>query len=512
MNNTFQNYLYGENKDISYPQDVIDISTLSILPKDVLWFRPYLAADFPEITCDKKYIFIYSTDHSSTAGQIWWGKGDDINCSDFAEQGIILTNAYQCESPYLMRVPEMSGGEVVCLYYHTDASDPSNSSRQQTHLITTSGGVLHTATWTQRGTVLGGTEPHTGYLKLYKLGAANYKGVHLTTSGIPQNYAFSTTTNGLTFTRGAAYNKSAFLETTQQYKITTGYMFNKYGKWWYIGNIAPVTFSGQTTFCLIRLNDDLTPYMLCKLLNNGEGITIVTNKVQGDLEVYIEGDIAYLFWKQGNYIKNSKYELSNLLEYVNKVYPPVSGVFSYYDFNNNVKDLVGNNNGTPTALTYINDPVMGYVGVFNGVVNTGTKVNLTNVPEFTYNNIGVELFFNSSNTGTGLKCIMAKQNAFGIFADSGILKLYSWGGSIGLKSTSINLNDNVWHKIYVEFRSGVTNGTLLYVDDVLVLTTTITILNQNKKVVIGTDNDNLTSSTGHEINGLIKNVKIFSVT
>lgn len=510
MINTFQNYLYGENKDMSIPKDVIDITTLSILPKDVMWFRPYLASDFPEITCDKKYFFLYGTDHSTAAGQIWWGKGNDINCTDFAEQGIILTNAYQCETPYLVRIPEAP--EIICLYYHTDASDPVNSSRQQTHLITTTGGILHTATWTQRGTVLGGIEPHTGYFKLYKLGAANYKGIHVTTSGIPQNYAFSTTPDGINFTRGAAFDKSAFLDVTQQYKITTGYMFNKYGKWWYIGNIAPVTFSGQTTFCLIRLNDDLTPYMFCKLLNKGQGINIVLNKVQGDLEVYTEGDFAYLFWKQGTFIKNAKYELSNLLEFVNKVYPPVSGVFSYYDFNNNVSDLVGNNHGVATALTYTNDAIKGYVGVFNGIINTGTKVNLPNVPEFKYNNIGVELYFKSSNTGSGLKCIMAKQNAFGIFADSGVLKLYSWAGTVGLKNTAINLNDNVWHKIYVEFRSGVTNGTVLYVDDVLVLTTTITILNQNKKVVIGTDNDNVTSSTGHEVNGMIKNVKLFSVT
>lgn len=510
MINPFQNYLYGESKDITNIKNIVDISTLSILPKDVMWFRPYLSSDFPEIICDKKYFFIYGTDHSSGAGQIWWGKGNDIDCSDFAEQGIILTNPYQCETPYIIRIPEAP--EIICLYYHTDASDPANSSRQQTHLITTTGGVLHTATWTQRGTILGGTEPHTGYFKLYKLGPANYKGIHITTGGIPQNYAFSTTSDGINFTRGSVFDKSAFLDPTQQYKITTGYMFNKYGKWWYIGNIVPINFSGQTTFCLIRLNDDLTPYMFCKLLNKGQGIGIVLNKVQGDLEVYIEGDISYLFWKESGFIKNAKYELNNLLEYANKIYPTVSGVFSFYDFNNNVKDLVGSNNGTSTSLTYVDDPVKRFSGSFNGIANTGTKVNLTNATEFKYNNIGVELFFKSSNTGSGLKCIMAKQGAFGIFSDSGILKLYSWAGSVGLKSTSINLNDNVWHKIYVEFRSGVTNGTLLYVDDVLVLTTTTTILNQNKKVVIGTDNDNVTASTGHEINGLIKNVKIFSVT
>ena len=54
-------------------------------------------------------------------------------------------------------------------------------------------------------------------------------------------------------------------------------------------------------------------------------------------------------------------------------------------------DLVGINNGVPTALTYANDPIKGYVGVFDGIPNTGTKVNLTNAVEFQYNNIGVEL-------------------------------------------------------------------------------------------------------------------------
>lgn len=514
-------YEYGKNRGV-INHDIYDIqvalnnaTAFSGTPM-VMWFKPYLASLFPEITCDKTYIFLYSTDHkTSNIGGIYWGKGNNLNCSDFVEQGLII-DVYQAESPQLVRIPSSICGDsdVIHLYYHTNTSDPTNSSRQQSHLITTAGGLLHTTTWTQRGLILGGTEAHTGYLKVYEKGISTYQGIHILAGGVPQEYGFSASTTGRLYTRINEFNRTFYLPIGFQYKPVTGiFIIDLYNNNWYIGNVVPVDFVGDTTFCLIKLNANLQPKQFCINLNNNVGIPIVIEKSYGDLEVYIENSIAYLYWTDGvGSVKFAKYNLSNLLNYPDTSYPlQPEGTISFYDFNNNTDDPIGNNFGTPTSLTYFNDAEKGIVGNFSGVNTTGTKVITTNSDDFKANNIGVELYFKTSAAGTGARALIVKALAWGIYVDGGVLKIYQWAATAGFKATTVNLNDNLWHKIKVEFRNGVTDGTLIYVDDVLKLTTTYAFSAQTRKVVIGNGNDDNNVNTSQEIKGYIKDVRIYNL-
>ena len=511
-------YEYGKgreviNLDIYDIQTVLNTSVFSATPM-VMWFKPYLASDFPELTCDKRYIFIYSTDHASdNIGGIYWGKGDNLNCSDFIEQGLII-NGYQAESPQLVRIPSAECGDsnVIHLYYHTNATDPTNSSKQLSHLITTTGGLLHTATWTQRGLILGGLEPHTGYLKVSKQGISNYKGIHLILGGAPQKYGISVSSTGRTYVRNAEFRRSAYLPADKQYKGVVGtFIFDLYGNNWWIGNVVPIDFIGDTTFCLIKVDANLQPKQFCANLNNNIGVPIVMEKSYGDLEVYLENNIAYLYWGDGlGSVKLAKYNLSNLLTYQQNATFPIDAV-SIYDFENNLIDLVGDNDGSSTSIKYANDIDRGVVGWFDTIGGFPAQVTVNNAISLQLQDIGLRLYFKTSNAGTGMKGLIVKQLAWGIFVDGGILKLYSWGAPTGYKVTTVNLNDNLWHKIDVKFRNGIVNGTEIYVDDVLKLTTTYGFSTQTKKIVIGNGSDNVSAASNQEINGYIKDVRVYNL-
>ncbi|MFZ4102726.1 MAG: LamG domain-containing protein, partial [Sphingobacterium thalpophilum] len=81
-----------------------------------------------------------------------------------------------------------------------------------------------------------------------------------------------------------------------------------------------------------------------------------------------------------------------------------------------------------------------------------------------------------------------KKRAYGLFLNDNTLSIYDWGG-VANRSTGITLNDNTWHHIAMTFNSGVINGTLIYIDGVLKLTTTMTISNQGDPFIIGSSVD-----------------------
>src|SRR5690606_24837432 len=110
---------------------------------------------------------IYSSDHAPSGGGIAWGECDDLMGTGFVEKGVIISGN-QAETPILLHVPLSVSGlseDEVFLYYHTSAGEPGNDGKQQTRLITCSGGVLHNTQWTDRGRPLGlyNDDSHTGY-------------------------------------------------------------------------------------------------------------------------------------------------------------------------------------------------------------------------------------------------------------------------------------------------------------------------------------------------------------
>ncbi|MFA5061909.1 MAG: LamG domain-containing protein [Patescibacteria group bacterium] len=106
----------------------------------------------------------------------------------------------------------------------------------------------------------------------------------------------------------------------------------------------------------------------------------------------------------------------------------------------------------------------------------------------------------SSLNDDGQHNLIQKANAYGIFMLGGLLETYSWGGSAGFRNTNINIRDNKWHHIVMSFQSGVTNGTIFYVDGVQRYLTTITISDQLGSFDIG----------GANLLGSLDDVRVYS--
>jgi hypothetical protein len=186
---------------------VVDTTSTTILS-----MRPYLSADFPEVTTTKTWFWLWSTDHDAGDGGIWWGQSDDLDFTNFVESGKII-DLYQAETPWLVRNPDHT--DKLFLYYHTNATDPSNvAGMQETHLMTAPSGTLHGASWTQRGKPLGNEvgENHTGYAIVYRNGTGDWEAFHLIIGGkVTFTTAKSTSSDGLTFTRGDSFDDETFM-------------------------------------------------------------------------------------------------------------------------------------------------------------------------------------------------------------------------------------------------------------------------------------------------------------
>lgn len=297
------NIINSQNTDV-----LLDISPVAAIEAEVdvtsdsiFWFTPYLASDFPEITCDKKYFFLWSTDHDAGAGGIWWGKGDKLDLSDFVEiSASPIFSGFQAETPFLYRFPLAS--RPIYLYYHTDAADSSNTCNgggQETRLRSTAGGELHTATWTDEGHPLGCSvgQNHSGYLRFWNINGT-LRGNHSLIGGIPSTWGKSTTTDGLSWTQESSYlSYDVFLETNREWALSWGYVFEYYGQLYgffndlddTVGFSLGSTPQGRAHLCRINENIEITE--LIKTFD-------VPNKTQ-PYSFFVEGDTAHFYRQTG---------------------------------------------------------------------------------------------------------------------------------------------------------------------------------------------------------------------
>jgi hypothetical protein len=263
----------------------------------LFWPNIYKSSDFPEVTTTKAYFILYSTDHDASAGGVWWGEFDSFAgniLTGFVQRGRIFTG-YQVETPFLIKIPTSESGlasETLFLYTHTNSTDPSNAGVQQSHLHTSTGGLLHTATWTDRGKPLGLQvgENHTGYLRVWKRGVNDYIGNHMYNDTVlPRQGAISTSTNGLTFTRQGYYTGFEGMPTGGYLERSTlqAFVYNSilYGTFKY-------TDASGVKFIAIAKLDSITylPQTFVK--------TLFRTNVR-DCRLYIEGNYAYILNKAG---------------------------------------------------------------------------------------------------------------------------------------------------------------------------------------------------------------------
>ena len=267
----------------------------------IYWFRPYKSADFPEITCDKDYFFLWSTDHDPAfVGGIYWGKGNNLDLSDFVEVGLMF-NADQAETPFLYRFPDAVSGRKIHLYYHTINGSCSG---QNSRLRTTTGGDLSSLTWTQetdpiscQGSVNGVTQNHTGYLRFWELGSGLVCNHHFNGT-VPLTFQRGTTTDGLTFANLPIYSEyHPFIESGRSYTLSWAECFKIRGEYYGLINSADDfnSFSGGTfstgKLHLVKVNSSLEVTALLS--------TITGDVQQQGFDIYIEGTTAHLYRQTG---------------------------------------------------------------------------------------------------------------------------------------------------------------------------------------------------------------------
>ncbi len=173
-------------------------------------------------------------------------------------------------------------------------------------------------------------------------------------------------------------------------------------------------------------------------------------------------------------------------------------------------DQSGNGNtgtwyGTPTGTSGYYSPGLNqaWAGTFNATATD--YVDVGNAADVQLSNGTMAAWIKTSNAGaSSVAGIIAKQNAYAMFLDGNIFSIYDWSGG-GWRSSGINLADGKWHFVACSFMSGVTNGTLCYVDGVLSMTTNFTISNQSVNLQIGYAN-----APGQNFTGLIQDASVYS--
>lgn len=131
------------------------------------------------------------------------------------------------------------------------------------------------------------------------------------------------------------------------------------------------------------------------------------------------------------------------------------------------------------------------------------RIGLGNDSSLQLSNGTVSAWLKTDNAGWSYRGIVSKQNAYGMYLVDNVLYLFDWHAYTG-RNTGISLNDNEWHHVAFSFQSGVTNGTVVYIDGVAQLTTTMTVWGQSVEVQIGDGNAN------QYFNGLIDEVRIYN--
>jgi len=151
----------------------------------------------------------------------------------------------------------------------------------------------------------------------------------------------------------------------------------------------------------------------------------------------------------------------------------------------------------------------GYAFNFNGT-NDSIQIPTNSNLEIT-GNMTISAWIKSSSSSTGSTKIINKRNAsstnFDFFLDTGGTKLKFFDGTDNIAS-DISITLGVWNHVAITIQSGVTNGSIFYVNGVAQATNlpTFTIASNTAPLVIGA---NFTRN-GTFFNGEISNVSIFN--
>jgi hypothetical protein len=165
------------------------------------------------------------------------------------------------------------------------------------------------------------------------------------------------------------------------------------------------------------------------------------------------------------------------------------------------------NNGTLINGPTFNSANSGNI-VFNGTnqyINCGNASNL----QITVGSIGA--WVKTLTPGASFRSIIAKQFAWGLFANDSVLIAYDWGNGAS-RSTGINIADNTWKHVAMTFTQTVgtpSNNAIIYLNGTAVLTTTVRNTNQNVQVQIA-QADSPGAPTNQFLNGSVALAQVYN--
>ena len=251
-------------------------------------------------------------------------------------------------------------------------------------------------------------------------------------------------------------------------------------------NFTPPTSVNGVDFYEVYINGER--FSTREIKNSGDFITGLTPSTNYNIRI-VAVDMFY-----------NKSELSNTVNVSTINEQSLQGKTNgYFRLDNSTIDQKGILSGVPNNITY-STGVSGNSAIFNGI---NSKISSSNIP-LTVGSISC--WIKTANAGASYRGVVVKQYAFGIFLNNNKVSLYDWGANIE-RATNVSVNNNTWRHIALTFQSGVVNGTKVYIDGDLVLTTTISVFNQLSNIEIGSGG---AASTGQFFTGSIDSVGLFN--
>jgi hypothetical protein len=138
---------------------------------------------------------------------------------------------------------------------------------------------------------------------------------------------------------------------------------------------------------------------------------------------------------------------------------------------------------------------------FNG---TSSFINATNTAALQLTTGSVECWFNHDQAQGGFAWLLCKETAYSVALIDNELGFFDWGGG-AVRNSAVTPTNGSWHHVVLAFESAAANGTFIYLDGTLVLTTTMTVSTQDNPLLIGAGQ----SGGGQFFDGLIDEVAIY---
>lgn len=301
---TVQTFTLASSGTISYPvafnysENPDAFSPANTTGGTLYWPQILKSSEWPEINTTKAYFVLYSTDHDTGAGYMAWGEFDDFSgniLNGFVERGVIRTGD-QPETPYLVRVPTSVSGlttDTMFIYFHDQWS--GNTIAQETHLLTCTGGDLHTANFTLYRNILNSQpeDSHLGYFRNIEFDGEKFIGHHSYSATDSNNAKVS-----YSFTGVDDWFRADFIDYTENMPA---------GKGFYKNRIQPIEYDGikygvirmfnlpynpteASNISLVKLDSNLKPFEYL-------GDILTPNAAVRDIHAYLDGTALKIMLK-----------------------------------------------------------------------------------------------------------------------------------------------------------------------------------------------------------------------